>query len=403
MADPYQYIVNNGVIVPDTSDLLAQVQTEYKTVFGADLVVTPDTPQGVLSTAEALARAQEVRNNAAVANQLNPNIAGGIFLDSIMALMGAQRIPATQTIVPGVTLTGVAGTVISAGTQAQTAAMDLFASLATVVLESDGTATVDFASVEFGPIVCTANTLTQVVTNVLGWETINNTNAGVLGSTTQSDQATRAYRNNTLAFQGVALATAIISALNNVAGVMSLTFLENIAATTQTIQGVSLVAHSVWACVRGGSDLDVAAALLENKSAGAAWNGGTSVAVIEPASGQSYTVLFDRPSEIGILVKVTSTGDSAAIIQAVLDYAAGLIEITGSNGVQNSVTGFVVGSDVSPFEIAGAIMSENPGIFLNKVEISYSAGSPSYGTSTLAIAINEIAVTQSSYITVVAP
>lgn len=402
MADPYQYLVSTGVIVPDTSGLLLQVQNEYKSAFGADLIVTPDTPQGVLITAEALARAAVVNNNAANANQINPNIAAGNFLDAIMALMGIQRTPATQTVVPGVTLTGVANTTVSAGTKAQTAAGDQFATLATVVLGLDGTATVDFAAVEYGPISCGIGELTQIVTSVLGWETVNNTAAGVLGSSTQSDQAARAYRNNTLAFQGVALAEAITSALYNVAGVTSLTFQENIAATTQTINGISMLAHSVWACVRGGSNTDVAAALLENKSSGAAWNGGTTVNVVEPSSGQTYAVKFDRPAEIAISVKVTTNGDSAAVVQAVLDYAAGLIEITGTNNVQSNVQGFVVGSDVSPFEIAGAIMSENPGIFLNKVEVSYSS-SISYTTNTLAIAINEIATTDSGQISVVTP
>lgn len=402
MADPYQYILNTGVIVPDTSGLLVQVQDEYKAAFGSDLVVTPDTPQGVLIAAETLARAQEVRNNAAVANQINPNIAGGVFLDAIMALLGVQRTPATQTVVSGVTLSGVAGTTVPVGSQAQTPAGDIFATLATVVIGIGGTITVDFASVEYGPIPCDIGDLSQIVTNVLGWETVDNAAAGVLGATTQSDQAARAYRNNTLAFQGVSLAEAITSALYNVAGVSSLAFLENVAATTQTIEGISMVAHSVWACVKGGSNLDVAAALLENKSSGAAWNGATTVNLIEPASGQTYAVKFDRPADVGILVKVTSAGDSAAIIQAVLDYAAGLIEITGSNGAQSSVPGFVVGSDVSPFEIAGAIMAENPGIFVNKVEISYSA-SISYTTNVLDIDINEIAVTQLSYISVVAP
>ena len=53
MAD-YQYLTVQGVIVPDTSDILTGVQTEYTDVFGADLVLSPDTPQGVLITAEAL-------------------------------------------------------------------------------------------------------------------------------------------------------------------------------------------------------------------------------------------------------------------------------------------------------------------------------------------------------------
>jgi len=398
----YQYLINTGAIVPQTSDLLTIVQNEYKTAFGQDLVVTADTPQGVLITGDTLARTQEVNNNAALANQINPNIAGGIFFDAIFALMGGERTAATKTLVSGVVLTGVAGTIISTGTQAQSMAGDLFQSLSTVVIGAGGTVTVDFASIEDGAIPCAINTLTQIVTNVLGWETVNNPTVGVLGSSTQSDQAARAYRNNTLGFQGVSLAVAITSALYQVSGVTSLSFLENVAATTETVDTISMVAHSVWACVNGGSDLDVAAALLENKSSGAAWNGATEVSVVEPASMQTYTVKFDRPTEIAILVKVTSSGDSAAIIQAVLDYAAGLIEITGTNGVESNLQGFIIGLDVSPFEIAGAIMSENPGIFLNKVEVSY-ADSISYTTNTLAIAINEIATIDAASITVVTP
>lgn len=392
MADPYDYVTSTGVIVPDTSQILSEVQDEYKAVFGTDLVVTPDTPQGVLITAEALARSAVANNNAVIANQINPNVADGVFLDGIMALLGQQRTPATKTLVSGVTLTGVAGTIISAGTQAQTAAGDVFATLSTVTLGLGGTITVDFASAEYGPIPCGIGALTQIVTNVVGWETVTNPVAGVLGTTTQSDQAARAYRNNTLAFQGVALAEAIISALYNVDGVTSIAFQENVAAVTTVINGISMVAHSVWACVFGGSDLDVAAALLENKSSGAAWNGGTTVNVVEPTSGQTYAVKFDRPDEIGILIKVTTTnGNSANIKSAIIAWAAGEV-----GGLQ----GFTIGYDISPFEIAAAINAQYPETFLSKVEISYE--SPiSYTTNVLAIAINEIAVTEDSFITVV--
>ena len=36
-------------------------------------------------------------------------------------------------------------------------------------------------------------------------------------------------------------------------GVTSLTFQENVAATTQTINGISMVGHSIYACVQGGT------------------------------------------------------------------------------------------------------------------------------------------------------
>lgn len=393
MADTYQYITNTGVIVPDTSTLLADVQQDYKDALNKqDLIMTSDTPQGVLAVSDTIVRTETANNNAAQANQINPNVAGGTALDAIMALTGMQRTAQTQTLVQNVTLTGQAGTVISAGTIAATSAQDKFQTLSTVTLNASGNATVDFASAEYGPIPCNANALTTVVTNVLGWETVNNATAGILGTTTQSDAGARALRNNTLAFQAVSLVEAITSALYAVSGVTSLTFRENTAATTQVIDGISMVAHSIYACVRGGSDLDVAAALLENKSSGAAWNGGTSVSILEPASGQSYAVTFDRPAEIPVLIKVTTPNGSAdAIKQSVLDYAAG--NITG-------MAGFVTGADVSPFEIAGAIISELVGTIVNKVEVSLTSV-VSYSTSVLPIALNQIATVTLSQITVV--
>lgn len=391
-SDPYQYINGTGLIVADTSSLLSDVQTEYQAVFGADLVVTPDTPQGVLITAETVARAEVVNNNAAVANQINPNIAGGIFLDAILWLTGMQRATASQTEVPGVSLTGVPGTVVPSGSLAATAAGDQFLSLNTVTISAGGTASVDFASVVAGPVPCTTNTLTTVVSNVLGWETVTNPTAGTLGSTTQTDQQARALRQNTLAFQGVSLAEAITSALYNVPGVLSLTFQENVAATTQTINGISMVGHSIYACIEGGLDTDVAAALLENKSSGCAWNGGTTVNVVEPASGQTYGVSFDRPTPVGILVQITTTnGNAAALTQSVLDYA---------NGNINGYAGFTVGADVSPFEIVAAVLTENVGVYISQVEISLTSPIV-YSTNVIAIGVNQIAHTQQSFVSVI--
>src|SRR3982751_47655 len=98
MAD-YQYLTSTGTVVPDTSQLLSELQTEFRQIFGQDLVVSADTPQGVLITALALARAAVVTNNAALANMLNPNLAIGVYLDAIMALTGMERTVATRTLV----------------------------------------------------------------------------------------------------------------------------------------------------------------------------------------------------------------------------------------------------------------------------------------------------------------
>ena len=387
MADsPYQYIDSTGVIVADTSDILAGVQNEWKNSLGSDLIVTPDTPQGVMITAEALARDNTVKNNAALANQINPNLAGGIFLDAICALTGLLRIASTPTTVTA-TLSGIAGTIIPAGTRAQTSANDLFQTTGSNIIGGGGTVDAAFQSVKFGPIPCEIGALTQIVDGVLGWETVYNSDAAVPGLTQQSDQALRALRKVTLASQGVALPEAIISALYQVPGVTSLTFQENVDATTQTINGISMVSHSIYTCVEGGTDQDVAMALLKNKSLGAAWVGGTTVNVLEPYSGQTYAVKFDRPTGVPFLVRATVTNTDllidapTAVRQAITDYANGLLE---------GQPGLIVGQDVSCFELSGAINIENPSIYVSKVETTIDSGS-TWVTTPIAIAVNQIA------------
>lgn len=390
MADQ-QYIASTGTIVPDTSTLLSDVQGEFKSVFGDDLVVTPDTPQGVLITAETLARNDVLANNAQLANQINPNLAGGVYLDALLALTGMQRTSARRSTVTA-TLTGEADTVIPAGSQAKTAAGDIFETISTVVIGSGGSVSAQFQSAEYGAIPCASGALTMIVSGILGWETVTNPSAAIPGAAEQSDKSARALRRNTLAFQGLALPEAITSALYAVDGVKSLTFRENTGDTTATIDGVSMVEHSIFVCVDGGTDANIAAALLENKSSGSNWNGSTTVSVVEPVSGQTYNVKFQRPAVISIAMQVTiKRGTATAVKAAIMDYVQGNLD--GEDG-------FIVGASVSPFEIAGAINRANPSIYVQKVEVSL-ASSISWSTDEIAIAINQIASTTESLITVI--
>lgn len=386
MAD-YTYVNETGVIVPDTATVQTDVENEYKAVFGQDLIVTGNTPQGVLISAEVAARINVLRNNAAIANQINPNLAGGVFLDAIWALTGGQRLAATYSVVPSVHLLGLPGTVVPAGSQASLSDGTLFASVSAVTLDGSGNGVVDFQAVDTGPIAANVGTLTQIVTAVLGWDSVTNPTAATLGRSEESDLASRLRRKNTLSTQNVALPDAIMAGLYDTLNVRSLTFRENTAITTQTIDGISLVAKSIYVCVDGGTDAAVAATLLSHKSLGAAWNGGTTVNVTDPASGQTYPVKFDRPTAIPVQARVTVrnlsslTDVQAAVRQSILDFAAGLID---------GEPGFTVGASVSSFELAGAVNLQNPGIYVQNCEISL-ASVTSWGTGEIPIGINQIA------------
>lgn len=396
MAFNYQYVTLTGVVVPDTDALLLTVGDEWKTAFGTDLIVTPDTRQGVMIVAETIARDAVVRNNAALANQFNPNISGGVFLDAICALTGLERDPATPSQV-NATLTGVPGTVIAAGVRAQTEDGDLFELISGVTLNGAGTANGVFQSVETGPIAAPAGDLDQIVEGgVLGWENITNPGAAILGTNRQSDQNLRTLRKLTLAGQAVSLPEAIISGLYKVPGVKSLSFRENKEGSTEVIDGVSLVAKSIYVCVDGGTDAAIAADLLRTKSGGCNWNGGVTVNVTEPSSGQVYPVKFARPTQVPILIRLDVNANSI-LINPVTAAKASIMRYV--NGEMDGERGFVVGGSVSTFELASAVNRDTPGIYVKKLETSDDNGA-TWSTDEITISISQIATTMESSITV---
>jgi hypothetical protein len=373
MAD-YEFITATGTVLPDTSTLLADVQDEFREAFGADLVVTPDTPQGVLITAEALARDAVARNNAALANQINPNLAGGVFLDALWALTGGARVRATFSLVTGVELTGAPGAVIPAGAIASVGDGGArFELTGAVDLGAGGAGVGTFQALESGPVAAAIGALNWIVSGVLGWETVTNPAAAVPGLSEESDLAARRRRRGTLALQSVALAESIVSGLNDVEGVRSVLFRENVTNAPLVIEGYALDPHSVLAVVSGGTDLDVATTLLARKSCGAAWNGTTVVNVLEPVSGQTYPVRFLRPTLVPIFVEVTVRLAGGAVVsdpaQAVRD---ALMAYAG--GQLANEDGWTIGTDASPFELASAINSAAPGLFVTVLEIGLALG-----------------------------
>ena len=276
----YNFITNTGSIIPDTADTRDDVTEEYRLALGQDIIIDDESPEGVLINAETTSRQSVARNNATLANQINPNLAGGPFLDSIWALTGGQRTQATRSTVAA-TVSGVANTVIPEGSQAQTTNRDLFRTVADVTIPAGGTLTgVQFQAIETGAVSIGAGILTGIVENILGWETVTNPTAGTQGRAVEADEQSRLRRRFEIGLQSRSTPEAVTSNLLAIEGVQSLAYLENTTSATATIEGISLVAHSIWVSVQGGIDLAIARALLRSKTTGAAWNGSQSISVI---------------------------------------------------------------------------------------------------------------------------
>lgn len=396
----YNYIDATGTIQPDTQTILDEVTQDYLDSFGADLVTTPDTPQGMLIATEAENRSALVRNNSALANQINPNLAGGVFLDAIWALTGGKR-DSDHYSFTLVNLFGVATTVVPAGSTLRNANGEIFASDNDVILDSGGEAIVNFTAINPGPIAAPANTLTQIANMPLGVETATNPNDATLGFLSPSDESTRALRRNTLALQGSSLAEAVLSGLYVTQGVQNAKFRENWENITRVIDGVTMNPNSMYACVDGGTNLAVATTILQKKGGGCGYTNGAgtpvSQIVVDPASGQNCTILFDRPILKPVLVKAfvrqgqSTENPTEAVKQAILSYANGLID---------GESGFVIGASVSCFELSGAVTQQVPGIYVQQVQ-STLAAVVNYTNAEIPIAIFEKATIQYSSIIVV--
>lgn len=396
MAD-YDYITAFGVVIPDTSTVKAEVEAEYKEVYGSDLVTDSSTEQGRQIDAEVTSRMSVLRNNAKLANQINPNLAEQNFLDAVYALSGGERDGAERSTVE-LTLAGVKDTIIPAGSLVQDEDGQLWQLATQTNIGSSGVTTSSFFSVEYGAINAGVGEINQIVDGVLGWETVTNAEAPTLGKLEQSDVSTRAQRRIELGLNAINNTAAIVAAVSSVEGVASLTFRENYTSNSISIDDVELKANSTYICVDGGTNEDIANAYYESRSGGSGFNGSTTFTVTDEISGQSIVVQFDRPEikpkQVRITVKSTVGVDQRdAIKNAIVDYANGLID---------GEAGFVVGGNVSPFEIAAAVNEQVPNVFVRKCEIAEFSATPEYTTDTIETAIFEKAsITESNIIVVV--
>lgn len=388
----YIFTDNNGIVVADTADIKETIQGEYQTALGADLSLEDSTPQGRLIDIETDARTAVIENNVLISNSINFNLAFGIMLDAWGANFGLTRGAATSSIVIA-TITGVAGTVISAGSQAATQNGDIFYLENMVTIPASGSVTATFLSLEKGTITCPVNSLTKIIDGTLGWETITNSASAVLGTETESDASFKQRFYDAGLFTGMSLVEDYNNALMNVPNVISCYVRDNGDSSAIVYDTVTIDGHSVFACVDGGDNTEVATALFKRKSGGCGWTGLTgqsvTVNVVDPTYGDTYPVTFNRPEQVSIYIAVTASIG----ISIVED-----LETAIQNAITNYINTLKIGADVILLSLAAAINSAVPGINLTTLTIGTS--SDSLASSNITIHINQVAKTITDNITV---
>jgi len=286
MSEYYDYITGQGVIVPDTSMVLAEVQEMFTNAFGLDLDLSATTPQGRLIEMFQRNRTFCIQICAAVSNMLNLNRATGFALDDLGSLFLLSRHPATRTTTT-VILSGVPNTVIPAGTRLQNEDGNKFVSVEETTIEEDGTVSTIFEAEETGNIPCPANTLNIILDNIEGLESANNPSVPSLGHELESDSDFRYRIKNSLNVNSIAILSAIKSNLDAIDGVIDSYCYDNYTNTSEVIDSVVVPPHSLLVCVEGGEPNDIAQVIYEKKTIG---TGYISV-VLHGADGNDYRLV----------------------------------------------------------------------------------------------------------------
>lgn len=303
-----------GLVLPAETDVLAGVQADINAAFGGGLNPSLETPQGQLASSQTAVIGDKNSEFAYFVNQVDPQYSADRFQDAIARIYFLTRKPATPTTVQA-TVTGLANTVILAGTLAQDTSGNTYICSGDVTIGSTGSATAEFQNQETGPIPCPAGTLTQVYQAVPGWDAITNAADGALGSDVESRADFEYRRKNSVARNANGTPGAIYAEVFNLDNVLDCYVIEN--PTNATVnKGASnypMAPKSVYVAVVGGTDAEIARAIWSKKDLGCDYNGNTSVTVTD-TSGYSYplptyTVKFHRPDNLAIKFAVNIADD----------------------------------------------------------------------------------------------
>lgn len=91
------------------------------------------------------------------------------------------------------------------------------------------TTAIKFLAQQYGPVACPEDSLTEIVTPIGGWNSINNREPGVLGRFTETDAELRLRRQRSLALFGLATVEAMRSHLINLPNVTAVSIEENVS------------------------------------------------------------------------------------------------------------------------------------------------------------------------------
>jgi uncharacterized phage protein gp47/JayE len=299
MPVPKGVIDQNGITVPTFDEVLSGLKEDFRSIYGADVYLEPDSQDGQFLAAIALAISDVNSFAVSVYNAFSPQTAQGNGLSRMVLINGIRRQAASRSTAT-VSIGGTAGTVIANGV-VQDAANRKWYLPATVVIPVSGTIDVSVQAQDLGVVTAGAGEINRIATPTAGWQTVTNATAASPGAPIESDAALRSRQQISVALPSLSVFEGTIGAVANVPGVTRLRGYENDTGAAD-VNGIP--AHSISVVVEAGDTTAIAEAIAKKKTPGTGTYGTTAV-VVTDSYGVPNTIRFYRPSVVAIDVAVT--------------------------------------------------------------------------------------------------
>ncbi|MDA4202025.1 baseplate J/gp47 family protein [Escherichia coli] len=400
-AVPDVTITENGLSVPDIADVLAGRLTDMSTALGGGASQSLSSPQGQIAQSDTEIIAQEYDKLLCLFNQINPDFSTGRFQDGIGRIYFMERIAAQGTVVTA-TCIGQVGTTIPAGSTAVDTSGYIYQSIDNAVIPSSGSVDVQFVNTTTGPIPCAAGSLNQIYRAVSGWDAVNNISPGVVGVDVESRIAFETRRRQSVARNSRNQDASTLAALLATDGVLDAYVWSNRTAETvnKGTTNFPILAHSVYICVYGGADTDVAESIFNTYNPGANMNGNTTFTVYDNVNYMppypSYVMQWQKASPTRVYFKVNvdaSLNPPSDITKQVKEMI-----VTVFNGGYEGIGKARIGSTINAGKYYAPVISISPdtvGILSLEVSIDGSLYGPA-----VTMGIDQVPTIQESDITV---
>ena len=381
------YFDSTGFHYADYPTLLARITSDFKSIYGIDSYVDPDSQDGQNLAIRATAIYDMCQIVSAGFMQFSPTFAQGLWLSSTVKTNGIRRLTATNSTVD-LTIVGTAGTVITNG-QAEDTNGNKWNLPATVTIPLSGTITITATSAVAGAITASSATITKIATPTLGWQTVNNILAATAGRNMETDAELRTRQRVSTAMPSLSVLEGIKGGIANTIGVTRSKVYENDTNITDT-DGIP--AHSISAVVEGGTTQAIADVIALRKTPGTGTYG-TSSATNYDRYGVPNVINFYRPTSVIIKIEVTISALSGYITayadlikQALVDY----------------ITTLEIGDDVylTKLYVPANLSGTAAGLTFDISLIEIAKNADPLGVANLTLAFNEVALSLTTDITV---